>query len=113
MPIVAAEHDTGVLVDALVKSSPGKNLAAFREQMSWDGYAKLWGQINNVEVSVYSHDIAQLVPEAKDDLIDIFAFAREFGMAGEKADKSVISPSQVSFADYHDTKCARCMLTGF
>jgi NmrA-like family len=103
MPFVAAEEDTGPFTEALLKAPAGKNLLACRAEMTMDDIAVLWGETLGKKVEL--RDGTKMgMPEGLDE--ETMAFMREFaetgmwavefGYAGEKVDKTVIKPDQVS-----------------
>ncbi len=103
MGLVAAEEDSGPFVEALLKVPAGKNLYAYREMMSVEDFVATWSEVLGKEIEVKdSSDMPQ--PEGLDEetiaFMQEFAetgmFAVEFGYAGEKVDKSVVTLDQVS-----------------
>lgn len=103
--LVAAEEDSGPFVEALLRVPPGKNLFAYRTMMSIEDFAAAWSDVlgKNIEVKDMS---SMPQPEGLDEetmaFMQEFAetgmFSVDFGYAGEKVDKTVITPDQVSEA---------------
>lgn len=103
MPLIAAEEDTGPFAAALLKVSPGKNLIAYREKLSMEEFVNKWSQILRKDVTLV--DPSKMAPQPDMDeeakaFMQEFAeggqFFQEFGYAGEKVDKTVVTPSEVS-----------------
>ena len=101
--VVAAEEDSGPFTEALLQVPAGKSLFAYRAMMTFEDFAATWSEVLGQETEVV--DMSSMPqPEGLDEetmaFMQEFAetgmFSVEFGYAGEKVDKTVIAPDQVS-----------------
>lgn len=99
LPLIAADVDTGPLVKALVEATPGKNLIAHREYMSADEFIATVSKILGIKARRAYRTLDDLVPilgpEPALDLVESFAFMKEYGFA-PRIDPTVVHPKDVS-----------------
>lgn len=106
IPFIFAHKDTGPFVKALVDTAPGKNLNAFSEELTWPQFAQAWGRVLGVkaryeQVSEEKHFAG--VPDAlKEELLETFRWANEFGLTGAEGD--FLTAKQVSVSPHSLTK---------
>ena len=100
MPIpLIVPSDAGAFAKALTLVSPGKNLLAFGDMLTWEAYVEMWSRITGVKAvferkTVADHD--RLAPGGYgEEMAEMYAYALEFGYWG-KDDKSVIFGKDVS-----------------
>lgn len=100
MPFIAAEVDTGVFVEALLKVDPGKNLVAYRELITADQFVATVGKVLGIKVRRANRTpddlLAILGPEVAPDMIEYFAFMKEYGYA-PRVDETLVHPKDVGF----------------
>jgi hypothetical protein len=91
--------DAGAFAKALTQVSPGKNLLAFGDLLTWEEYVKMWSRITGVKATferktVEDHD--RFAPGGYGEEIgEMYAYALEFGYWGA-GDESVIFAKDVS-----------------
>ena len=100
LPLIATELDTGPLAYALLQEPPGKNLVGYREMMSMDEYIRIFEKVTGAKAErktmTLEETVANMPEELGQEVAEAMAFAKEYGYAGEKVDKSVIGFEQVS-----------------
>jgi hypothetical protein len=97
-PMIVAEEDTGPLTHALLQAEAGSNIVGVREWMTMSDFAVLVGRVLGVDTNIVAEAkfLSQMPPPFKEVLNDSIDFFDEFGYAGQKVDKSVRNPWEVS-----------------
>lgn len=90
--------DAGNFVKALTQVSPGKNLLAFGDRLTWADYVKLWSQVTGIPAAFEKTTVEEHVKLAPgglgEEMAEMYAYAMDFGYDG--GDPSIISAEQVS-----------------
>jgi hypothetical protein len=90
--------DAGAFVKALTQVSPGKNLLAFGDLLTWEEYVALWSRITGVKASFERKTVAEHDKFAPggygEEIGEMYAYALEFGYWGK--DPSVVFAKDVS-----------------
>ncbi|EXJ91786.1 hypothetical protein A1O3_00336 [Capronia epimyces CBS 606.96] len=94
-PMVAAETDTGLFVQALLAAPAGKNLAAYRQWISGEDFVDLWAKTLGVKATLKFGSVDAALPDFREELDHIFDFGLEYGYFGHSVDKSLIDPHQL------------------
>jgi hypothetical protein len=96
--MIVAEEDTGPLTHALLQAPAGSNVVGVREWMTMKDFAALVGRSLGVKTNVVAEAkfLSQMPPAFKEVLNDSIGFFDELGYAGQKVDKSVRNPWEVS-----------------
>ncbi|KAJ4304665.1 hypothetical protein N0V90_000192 [Kalmusia sp. IMI 367209] len=97
LPMYSAIDDTGTIVHALLRTSPGKKLIGVNEWLSFREFARILAQvlgkhIEFVEID-FSFDLGD--PEINKDHDEMGGFCVEFGYDGGKVDKGIIQPTSL------------------
>lgn len=91
--------DAGEFVHAITQVSPGKNVLAFADLMTWAEYVTLWSKVTGVPAAFEDstvEDQDRLAPGGFGiEMAEMFAYAKEFGYWGAE-DKSVVFARDVS-----------------
>lgn len=90
--------DTGILVDALLRASPGNKVIGVNKWLNLREFAKILAQVlgKNVEFIDKSPEMEQLGdPDFVEDATDMVGWYVEFGFDGAKVDKSVMQPGDL------------------
>lgn len=75
--------NAGAFAKALTLVSPGKNLLAFGDPLTWEEYVGMWSRVTGVKASferktVEEHD--SFAPGGYgEDILEMYAYALEFG----------------------------------
>ena len=100
IPFIATELDTGPLTQALLQSPPGKNLVGYRELVSMDRYIEIFARVTGTKTErktmTFEETVSNMPEELGLEIAEVMAWAKEYGYAGEKVDKSVIGFEQAS-----------------
>jgi hypothetical protein len=90
LPFIYTHRDTGPFVKALVGVAPGKHINAFSEEMTFPQFTEIFAKELGVRASyrqVSEEEHFAGVPDAlKEELLETFRFAEEFGLTGAKGD---------------------------
>ncbi|KAK0122070.1 hypothetical protein ONS95_010334 [Cadophora gregata] len=90
--------DAGKFVKALSQVSPGKNLLAFGELMTWSEYVALWTRTTGYPATFEKSTVAVLDKLAPggygEEIGEMYAYMQDFGYWG-KDDASVIFPKDL------------------
>ncbi|KUJ06575.1 uncharacterized protein LY89DRAFT_692390 [Mollisia scopiformis] len=97
LPYYSAVDDTGRLVHALLRASPGKKLIGVNEWLSLRDFAKVLGQSlkKGVKFVDSNPDFTMGDPDLEEDFADMVGWLVEFGYDGGKVDKSVVQPAEL------------------
>lgn len=110
LPAIAAEEDAGPAARALILSSPGQHLIAYREWITLNEFFAIWSRVLGVPAEVVTLPEGESIPgvpdELKQELIDNWAYFNEFGYEG-RDDSSLIHPRQVCDFFYRCVCCTR------
>ncbi|TVY85576.1 NmrA-like family domain-containing protein [Lachnellula suecica] len=94
LPMYSAVGDTGPLVEALIRAEAGKKIIGVNESLGYRDFANILGQVLGKSVEFVdgnpSFDMGD--PEITKDMEEMMGFCVDFGLHGEKVDKSVLSP---------------------
>jgi hypothetical protein len=97
LPFYSAVADTGAIVQAALRSIPGKKIIGVNEWLSYRGFAKLLAQVLGKGIEFVdrnpSLDMGDL--DLEKDFEDMIGFCVEFGFDGGKVDKNVIQPADL------------------
>lgn len=97
-PYIAAEIDTGLFVRALIEEvAAGKNLLAFREQLSLREFISIWSTVHHVPYRYIEIPFEDYVKGGNDarELAEAAAYFAEFGYEGRE-DPTLVYPKDVS-----------------
>lgn len=97
-PCIAVDLDTGVFVRALVIEVPaGKNLVAYREQLTISDFLSIWSKVNGVPSRCIETPFEEYIKAGNDarELAETAAYVAEFGFEG-RGDPTVVYPKDVS-----------------
>ena len=101
LPLIAAEEDSGPLVKALVESTPGKNLIAYREWMTLEEMVRVFTEATGLPAQYVTLGPGEpdipLPDGLKEELDDNWAYFNECGYEG-RDDPSVMHPNQVRYS---------------
>lgn len=98
IPFLDAHRDFGACVQAVVKTTPGTNLFAVSEMLSWNQYLDIWCQSQNVPRGKYN----QISLEKFEEFLpgglgrefgENVLFAQQFGYTGGDP---VVRPREVT-----------------
>ncbi|PMD33833.1 NAD(P)-binding protein [Hyaloscypha variabilis F] len=100
MPIpLLVPSDAGAFAKALTLVTPGKNLLAFGDLLTWEDYIKMWSRITGVPASFERKTVAEHDKFAPggygEEMGEMYAYALEFGYWGA-GDKTVVFAKDVS-----------------
>ncbi|EEA22066.1 hypothetical protein TMatcc_008510 [Talaromyces marneffei ATCC 18224] len=98
LPMYSSIDDTGVIIDALLRASPGHKVIGANKWLSLREFAQILAQVleKNVKFIDKSPEMDQLGdPDYVEDAIDMVGWFVEFGFDGNKVDKSVEQPSDL------------------
>ncbi|KAI9172758.1 NmrA-like family domain-containing protein [Paramyrothecium foliicola] len=94
---VDARQDTGPAVKALLELPAGKQVLAVSQQMNFQDWMKLWGEIHGVEAGykqISVEEFWQGVPEPlAEEIRDSWTFIEQYGHSGPDSD--ILRPEQV------------------
>jgi hypothetical protein len=99
MPIpLLVPSDTGAFAKALTLVSPGKNLLAFGDLLTWEEYVEIWSRVTGVKASFERKTVQEHSDFAPggygEEMGEMYAYALEFGYWG-KEDKTVLFPNDL------------------
>jgi hypothetical protein len=84
MPIpLIVPNDAGAFAKRLTLVSPGENLLAFGDLLTWEEYVEMWSRVTGVKASferktVEEHD--SFAPGGYgEEILEMYAYALEFG----------------------------------
>lgn len=104
VPMYHPRKDTGPLVKALVKSTPGKNLMGYGTEISFDEIAQIWSKNLGEEVKYQRSTVEfmdQIMPGGMGiELGEMMEYISNPGYYGGEAaikELNLITPSDVSF----------------
>lgn len=86
-----------MLTRALIRSNEVHNLAAYRDWLTLQEFAELWGRVNNVGATAKIEPIANAPAGFQEEIEHIFKFQNEYGYYGHRVDESIIDPPDVSW----------------
>ena len=111
VPMYHPRHDTGSLVKALVKSSPGKNLLGYGSEITFDEIAEIWSKKLGKDVKYQRStvdDMDKMMPggvgKELGEMFEYFSDPGYFG--GEEAIKELgaITPEDLGVSGLSDVK---------
>ncbi|KAL4922673.1 hypothetical protein BDW62DRAFT_207370 [Aspergillus aurantiobrunneus] len=96
-PVYSAINDTGALVNALLRATPGKKVIGVNEWLSIRDFAAILGRVLGKNVEFANHDPSFDMgdPELAKEMVDMMGWCIEFGYDGGKVDKSVVQPADL------------------
>ncbi|KAL2847237.1 hypothetical protein BJY01DRAFT_212741 [Aspergillus pseudoustus] len=100
LPMYSAVDDTGALVDALLRTAPGKKLLGVNEWTSLRDLAEVLGEVLGKKVEFVDSfpPMETGDPDFETEINEMIGFCVEFGYLGERssiADKSVVNPGDL------------------
>lgn len=93
----SAISDSGTLVHALLRATPGKKVIGVNQWLSFRDFAKILAEAlgKNIKLIDENPDFDFGDPELVEDHMDMMYFCIEFGFDGGKVDKSVLQPAEL------------------
>ncbi len=99
-PYIASDVDTGKFVRALIlEVSAGKNLIAYREQLSVEDFISIWSRVHDVPyryIEIPFEEFAKMGNDAR-ELAETSAYIAEFGYEGRE-DPTLTYPEDVGYS---------------
>ncbi|SPO06616.1 related to nitrogen metabolic regulation protein nmr [Cephalotrichum gorgonifer] len=97
LPLYSATTDTGPLVHALLRASPGKRVIGVSEWLSLRDFAETLGKVLGKAVEFVDENPSFEMgdPDLEREEADMLGFMVEFGYDGHKVDKSIVQPADL------------------